>query len=267
MFDTVTPEHTVHRHRSLFLSDLHLGSVGSRADLLLKFLKQNTADAYILVGDILDIDHHAVARWSPAHQAVVDHLCARKNAGADIVYVRGNHDPNPANAPIGQRLPVEAADHAVHVGPDGQRYLVVHGDAQDSRILRSTSLRHVGAKMDYGLRVLDRMISGLFLAARPERRSAIAFLLSWANWGLYPSRAHERRLIDLARAGGFDGVICGHFHMARLHDRYGLTYANCGDWVDSFTALAADHTGRLHLLGGRASYARTVRASFQAELA
>ena len=93
------------------------------------------------------------------------------------------------------------------------------------------------------------------------RRSPIRFaeippqfiqaLLSWVNSALSFGHGHERRLVSLARARGHDGVICGHFHLAGLHHNHGLLYANCGDWVDSFTAIAEDHMGRLSVIGGR----------------
>jgi UDP-2,3-diacylglucosamine pyrophosphatase LpxH len=243
----------------LFLSDLHLGAIGSRADLVMKFLKRNVADTYMLVGDILDIGHPFLPHWTPNQQAVIDHLRARQAEGARLVYVRGNHDPEPDHAPEGKRLPVAAVTEAEHVGPDGRRYLVVHGDGQDVQTFQNLFLRRFASQMDQGLRRLDHLISRYVYDRGPERRSVIEFVLSCVNWGMYPNRSYEERLVALARAGGYDGVICGHFHMAELHDRHGLVYANCGDWMDSFTALAADHHGRLHLLGGRNAFAGVMR--------
>jgi UDP-2,3-diacylglucosamine pyrophosphatase LpxH len=260
-------EPAIHHHRSLFLSDMHLGSSGSRADLVLAFLKRNLAQNYVLVGDITDLGQTILSHWSPADQAVIDHLRARKVAGAELIYVRGNHDPDPEDGPADRQLPVCAVDHAIHVAADGRRYLVVHGDAQDTRLFQALVLTRLGSQIDRALRALDNLIGRYLHNPGPHRRSVIETVLSWVNWGLYPSRAHERRLVDLARERGFDGVICGHFHKAELHKRHGLIYANCGDWLDSFTALAADQTGHLHLLGGRQALASAARPTFQMGMA
>ncbi len=246
-----------HSHRSLFLSDLHLGALGCRADLVLRFLRRNRARTYVLAGDILDIWHPVVPLWTATQQAVVDHLAARARQGARLVYVRGNHDPAPDTAPLLRRLPVEAAAEAVHEAADGRRYLVVHGDGADAMLFRSNLLRRFGTHLDTGLRGTDRWLRRLAARAdRPERRSAIEWGLSRFNAAMYPRRGHERRLVALARARGLDGVICGHFHLPALHEDHGLVYANCGDWMDSFSAIAEDSAGRLRLLGGRAAMAR-----------
>lgn len=250
------PETTPIHHRSLFLSDLHLGAYGCRADLILHFLQRNTADIYVLVGDILDIWHAVLPEWSWRHQEVIEHLRRRHAEGARIVYVCGNHDIAPDTAPDSKRLPVPALMQAVHHGADGKRYLVVHGDGQDNRVLRFHILTRLGTWVDRGLRSIDLWLEHFVARSSPERRSAIEWVLATVNGWFYPDRAHEQRLVALAAAQGLDGVICGHFHMAELHDQHSLVYANCGDWMDSFTAVAEDHAGLLRMLGGRKALAR-----------
>ena len=249
----------IQRHRSLFLSDLHLGSMACRADLVLRFLQQNQAEHYVLVGDILDIWGPIPAHWSAAAQQVIDHLHARHGDGARVSYIIGNHDPRPATAPLARQAPVPAVQEIEHSAADGRRYLVLHGDCQDNRVFQAHLLTRLGTLIDRSLRRVDHWLSRLSWQAGPERRSAIEWLLSCINAALYPARRHERRLVDLARRRGFDGVICGHFHLAALHQDHGLIYANCGDWIDSFTALAEDFDGRLGLLGGRVALAEPRR--------
>jgi hypothetical protein len=118
----------IQRHRSLFLSDLHLGSMACRADLVLRFLQQNQAEHYVLVGDILDIWGPIPAHWSAAAQQVIDHLHARHGDGARVSYIIGNHDPRPATAPLARQAPVPAVQEIEHSAADGRRYLVLHGD-------------------------------------------------------------------------------------------------------------------------------------------
>lgn len=240
----------IRRHRSLFLSDLHLGAVGARPDLALRFLERNKADTYVLVGDILDLG----VPFSPARasscDAVIEHLRRRHAEGARLIYLVGNHDPAPAIAPAHRRLPVEPIGEIVHVTADGRRYLVVHGDCEDRAFIRSHLLTRFGTYLES----LARLLCGMFVPneERPAKCGRVDRLFGALNAVLHLGRGHERRLVELARQRGVDGVICGHYHMAGLHDRYGLVYANCGDWVTSITCLTEDYSGRLHLVDGRA---------------
>jgi UDP-2,3-diacylglucosamine pyrophosphatase LpxH len=252
------------RWRTLFLSDLHLGALGCRADLLLGFLASNRAETYVLAGDVLDLWQPLLPHWTEADQAVVDHLEARRAEGARMIYLRGNHDPDPSAAPEGRRLTVEAVEELEFAAADGRCYLVLHGDAIDSRLFRQHAMTRLGSRIDHALRRTDRMLARLRRQSRGEARTAIEAAMAQVNAALYAGRSHERRLVAMARARGMDGVICGHFHIAGLHDDHGLIYANCGDWVDSFTALAEGDDGRLCLLGGRAEAAQLAEAAVSA---
>ncbi|WP_333828476.1 UDP-2,3-diacylglucosamine diphosphatase [Pararhodobacter sp.] len=236
--------------RTLFLSDLHLGALGSRSDLVLDFLQRHPARTYVLVGDVLDLWQPLLPHWTPADQAVIDHLNQRWKSGARLVYVRGNHDPDPACAPDHARLAVTPVPSYRHRAGDGRRYLVVHGDEADSRLIRTHLMTRLGSRIDHALRRLDQRLRRIG-RSHDAPRSTVEWLIKAANGMAYAGRSHERRMVEMARAEGVDGVICGHFHIAGLHDRFGLTYANCGDWVDSMTALEDSGDGVLRLLGGR----------------
>lgn len=245
------------RHLCLFLSDLHLGAIGCRADLLLDFLNANMAETYYLVGDVLDLWSPLLPFWTDGHQAVLDHLTGRESDGAAIIYLPGNHDPHATPAPQGRQLPPPSPPALVHHAANGRRYLITHGDVIDGRLIRHHAMTRFGSRIDHGLRLIDRMLARMRRNLSPDRRSLIEFLITSVNTLMYLGRGHERQLVALARADGVDGVICGHFHIAALHDDHGLTYANCGDWVDSFTALAEGFDGRLHIVGGRTALAAT----------
>lgn len=240
-------------HRALFLSDLHLGSLGCRADLVLEFLHRNTAPIIYLVGDILDIWHPLRVHWTATHDAIIDHLCHQAKAGVQLVYLVGNHDAEMRRDVSRHLLPAEIADDVVHETATGQRFLVLHGDICDARVLRWHICTRIGSRVDSLLRMTDAALRSLGRRVKPEERSFIQALLAWVSSALSYGHGHEKRLVALARAGGHDGVICGHFHLASVHNNHGLTYANCGDWVDSFTAIAEDHAGRLSVVGGRAT--------------
>jgi UDP-2,3-diacylglucosamine pyrophosphatase LpxH len=250
--------------RTLFLSDLHLGALGARADRLVDFLRATPADTYVLVGDVLDLWQPLLPNWGRDDQAVVDHLCGRLRDGARIVYLVGNHDPVPGRAPAGRRLPVAPLAEIVHEAADGRRFLVLHGDVVDSRLVRAHVVTRLGSRIDHTLRRADRMLGALRRRTSGEARTTIGWLIGSVNDILYARRSHERRLVALARARGLDGVICGHFHIAGLHEAHGLIYANCGDWVDSFTALGERHDGTLcllaHALGAAEAHGQPVLA-------
>lgn len=238
--------------RTLFISDLHLGALSAQPALVLRFLQSHPADTYILIGDILDLWHPLLPHWTPADQAVIDHLQARARAGARLVYIRGNHDPDPAQIPAHARLDAEYMPAHIHKTVQGKRYLVVHGDEADSRLIRAHLMTRIGSLIDHSLRRCDRLLRRVS-RRQPQARGLVDWLLATSSALRYRGRAYERRMVDLARAQGVDGVICGHFHIAALHDHFGLTYANCGDWVDSMTALEDPGCGNLRHLGGRAT--------------
>lgn len=251
------------RLRTLFLSDLHLGALGCKADLILAFLRDHPAETYVLAGDILDLWQPLLPHWTARDQAVVDHLRAEAAAGARLIVLRGNHDPEPDAAPAGQQIASGGVmERIIHTAADERRYLVLHGDQVDARWLRAHVFTRLGSRIDHLLRRLDRGLKGWRRRSAPEARSLIEALLSGVNRIAYARRQHERRLVALARMAGVDGVICGHFHLPALHQDHGLIYGNCGDWVDSFTALAETPDGDLRLLAAVAERAPKTAEQF-----
>lgn len=243
------------QHRALFLSDLHLGALGCRADLILDFMRKNSAPVIYLVGDILDIWHPLHLHWTSTHDAVLSLLSERARTGTRLVYLIGNHDTALRYSPPPIVLQAELAERTTHETASGQRLLVLHGDACDSRVLRWHICTRIGSRLDAVLRRTDQGLRRFGRSLAPQERSLIETVLSWINAAMAMGHGHERRLVALARATGHDGVVCGHFHLADLHRRHGLTYANCGDWVDSFTAIAEADDGSLTILGGREAIA------------
>jgi UDP-2,3-diacylglucosamine pyrophosphatase LpxH len=242
------------RFRSLFLSDLHLGAPGCRAEAILEFLQGHDADTIYLVGDTFDLWDPLFTHWGEAEHRIVALLAARVAAGRRVVCLVGNHDraliaPSGRNRPEVGGLAAEILPDLVHVAGDGRRYLVLHGDICDARVLRFHIWTRLGSRADSLLRLADKVLRRLRPALAPEARGPLEMLIHGLNDILYRNRRHERRLVALARAMGCDGVICGHFHIAALHDDHGLRYANCGDWTDSCTALAEAPDGTLALIG------------------
>jgi UDP-2,3-diacylglucosamine pyrophosphatase LpxH len=236
------------RHRALFMSDLHLGARGCRADEILDFLTANDAETLYLIGDVLDIWHPISAHWTETHDRILSLVLSRAQAGMRIFYLVGNHDRAMRRYPRARNRGIEIAERTVHQTASGEEFLVLHGDICDARLLRWHLFTRIGTKADHILRGFDTWLKKRRSSARDGERSLIESALGWVNAILAHGTRYEVRLTELARRGGHTGVICGHFHKPQIHDRHGLIYANCGDWLDSFTAIAEDPDGSLRLI-------------------
>lgn len=232
--------------RSLFLSDLHLGARASRPGHVLDFLRGIEAETIYLVGDIFDIWHGGRVHWSDAHDAVLTDLRARARDGTRIVYLPGNHDAA-MRAPDANMDGWELREAVVHKAADGRRYLVLHGDQCDPRFLRWHFMTRLGSRLDALLRQVDDW-QRKRCDIDPDERSPAQRVIDRANQVMAMGDRFERRLIKLAQASGTMGVICGHSHKPALRQHGELVYANCGDWIDSLTALAEESRGTLRLL-------------------
>ena len=237
------------RYRSLFLSDLHLGARGCRAAEILDFLEGVEADTIYLVGDILDVWHPGKLHWGGLQDAIWTELGNRSATGTRVIYLPGNHDAPLREIATDRFDRFELADSLTHVAADGTRYLVLHGDQVDARIFRFHIMTRIGSRLDAALRGVDH-------ALRRLRPSAKRGVFEWAICGVNAlmmlGNGFEKRLVAMAVATGHGGVICGHFHKAALRQSGPITYANCGDWVDSRTALVETFDGALQLVEWRA---------------
>ena len=236
--------------RSLFLSDIHLGTRACQADQLLDFLREYSADNTFLIGDI--VDFWAMSRsihWTPAQNTVVQKLLRRARHGERVVFIPGNHDEalrNYCGIVFGD---IEVVDELVHETADGRRYLLIHGDVFD-QVTRHHRWVAVLGDMAYDLLVrLNHVFSWL------RRKAGIPGYWSLAGYAKRKVKTALNFIFDFeesavrhARERGLDGVICGHIHWATIRDFDGATYVNCGDWVDSCTAIVEHMDGRLELI-------------------
>ena len=239
----------VDRHRTIWLSDIHLGSRDCRIELLLDFLERNSCEQLYLVGDIVDVKRlRRSFFWPKSHTDALQRILAMARAGTRVVFVPGNHDDDFrafAGSPLG---PVEVKRQAVHRTADGRRLLVLHGDEFDSA-LRCSALASLIGCAAYGLLLgLNRAshrINSLF--GRPYWSLAQAVKMRIGKAARYVER-FESACLQAAREAGVDGVVCGHIHRAALIEREGLLYCNDGDWVESCTALIESARGELSLV-------------------
>lgn len=239
----------VRHYRSVFISDVHLGTRGCQAELLLDFIRHVECDTLYLVGDIIDgWKLKSGWYWPQAHNDVVQKILRMARKGVKVIYVPGNHDEVVRDF-IGVHFGgVVVARDAIHEMADGRRFLVTHGDEFDGVVQHARWLAFVG---DYAYRAL-LLTNTLF--NRVRRRlgfgywSLSAFLKAKVKNALQFVENYESAVADEARRRGVDGVICGHIHKAEMRDINGITYINDGDWVESCTALAERPDGSLELL-------------------
>jgi UDP-2,3-diacylglucosamine pyrophosphatase LpxH len=236
-------------YRTLFISDVHLGTRGCQADKLLDFLRWHEADTVYLVGDIVDgWALRSFWYWPQAHNDVVQKLLRKGRKGARLIYIPGNHDEFLRGYYGTHFGGIEVVENAVHEGVDGKRYLVVHGDIFDLVVTQARWLALLGDKA-YGFAIT---LNRRFNACRRVFGAPYWSLSKWAKHKVKNAvnfiGAFEKALTVEAQKHGADGVICGHIHTPALHDDFGLRYVNCGDWVESCTAVAEHIDGKFEII-------------------
>ena len=240
-------------YRSIFISDIHLGSRGCKAELLLDFLKHNSSCNLYLVGDIVDgwrLKQNWY--WPDTHSDILRRVLKTAKKGTEVFYIAGNHDealrkwlhyiPNLGNLTFSNR--------EIYIGLDDKQYLVIHGDMFDSLMQVSSGrlLMHIGDRLyDIIIRINDywamiRSYMGLPYWSiskwiKQNTKQAVGYILNF-----------EKLLADYCKTKGYDGIICGHIHTAEIRDIDGVIYMNDGDWVESCTALVENWDGTWEII-------------------
>ena len=236
-------------HRTIFISDVHLGTRGCKAEMLLDFLRKNSCHTLFLVGDI--VDGWQLKRrwfWPEAHSEVVHEILRKVDEGTRVIFVPGNHDEFLRGYYGTHFGGIDVVESTIHETADGRRLLVIHGDAYDGvvkyarwlallgdwaynlMIWLNTHFNHIRRRLGYPYWSLSAYLKG-------KVKNAVEFI------GDY-----ERTVAEEARRRGVDGIVCGHIHKAEMRMIDGILYCNDGDWVESCTALVEHLDGRLEIL-------------------
>jgi UDP-2,3-diacylglucosamine pyrophosphatase LpxH len=248
--------------RTVWLSDIHLGSRECRVNLLLDFLRHTRCEQLYLVGDIIDLEHlRKELYWPASHTEALRLLLKKSQEGTRIVYLPGNHDHD-LHAMAGVKFGnIEIASQAIHTTRDGRRLLVTHGDQFDTVVRRPSLGVWLGGFACRRLLTLNRFSHWLHdLFDLPYWSLAQHLKTRFPGAQRYVER-FQNATLAAARAAQVDGVICGHIHRADLRTVDGLTYCNDGDWVESCTALVEDARGELSLLRWRPTAATIAAAA------
>lgn len=238
-------------YKSIFISDLHLGTRGCKADELCAFLKTNTSENLFLVGDIVD-GWRLRKRWyfPQSHANVIRRILTAAKRGTNVHYILGNHDEVLRkflhyDIDIGR---IKVSNREDYVGANGKRYLIIHGDFFDKIMLDKKWLMHIG----------DTLYD--FLIWMNTKFNTVRGWLGMDYWSLSKWLKHntkealnfiykfEEHVADYCEAKGYDGIICGHIHTACIKNINGIEYMNDGDWVESMTALVEHEDGRWEII-------------------
>ncbi len=239
-----------HKVRSLFLSDIHLGTRACHAEELLSLLKAYDCESLFLLGDI--IDFWALGRgiyWPTLHNTVVQKILRKARHGVHVLLIPGNHDETLREYVGSSFGDIAVMREHIYTAADGKRYALLHGDEHMRTVAYQRWLSLLGDAMYNTLIGLNRALS------RARRIFGIGGRWSPAEYAKNNVQRAARFIADFERSmahegkrRGLDGVICGHIHTPALKTVEGITYINCGDWIDNCTAVVEHHDGRMQLV-------------------
>ena len=239
----------MHAYRTIWISDLHLGTRGCKAEFLLDFLRDTEAETIYLVGDIIDGWRLKKSwYWPQTHNDVIQKILRKVRKGTRVIYVPGNHDEWLRDFTQLQFGGVEVMEDAIHVTADGRRLLVVHGDVFDAVVMHARWLALLGDGAYTATLWLNRHFNMVRRRLGYPYWSLSAYLKRRVKNAVQYITSFGEAVADEARRRGVEGVVCGHIHHAELREIGDILYCNSGDWVESCTALVEHFDGRLEIL-------------------
>jgi UDP-2,3-diacylglucosamine pyrophosphatase LpxH len=245
----MTPAPRPRRYRTIWISDIHLGTRGCKADALLDFLRLTESDTLYLVGDI--VDGWQLKRswyWRQSHNDVVQKLLRKARKGTRVVYIPGNHDEALRDFTALHFGGIVVEAEAIHTLADGRRLLVLHGDQFDAVVQSAKWLALLGdVAYDIAL-ALNTLFNRLRQRLGLSYWSLSAYLKHRVKNAVAYIGAFEDAVAAEARRRGVEGVVCGHIHHPEIRTIDGILYCNDGDWVESCSALVEHPDGRLEVL-------------------
>ncbi len=236
------------RSRTGWISDVHLGTRGSKAEALLQFLREHEFETLYVVGDLIDVwQLRRGIFWPQAHNDVIQKLLRAGRKGTRIIYIPGNHDEFVAGF-FGDFGAVAIEPRAIHTTADGRRLLVIHGHELDTVIQNIKWLAHLG---DFGYQLLlrlNRPLNAIRRGLGMDYWSLSAYAKQTVKSAVNFIGKFEQAIVRFSREDKVDGVICGHIHSPAIREIGGVAYYNCGDWVESNSALIENFDGEIALL-------------------
>jgi UDP-2,3-diacylglucosamine pyrophosphatase LpxH len=237
------------KYKSVFISDIHLGTRGSKSELLLEFLKDVECDNLFLVGDILDGWRLKKGwYWPESHSTVIQKILRMARKGTRVVYIPGNHDEFMRNFLEHSFGNIELHNEVEYTALNGKTYIIIHGDKFDIVTMNMKWLSYLGDWAYTSLLNINTMIHWI----RSYLRLPYWSLSKWAKHKVKEAvnfiGNYEYSLANYARIKHADGIICGHIHSANMDVIENIEYKNCGDFVESCTALVEHVNGTWELM-------------------
>jgi UDP-2,3-diacylglucosamine pyrophosphatase LpxH len=237
------------QYRTIWISDVHLGTRGCNAEVLIDFLDHVDSETLYLVGDM--IDGWRLKKkfyWPASHNDVVWRILKRAKRGQQVVYIPGNHDEVMRQWCGLDFGGVAIRRRAIHHTADGRRLLVLHGDEFDAITLAHRWLAHVGDAAYHAVMFLNRGVNAWRRAFDMPYWSLSKYAKAKVKKSVEFISGYEEVIAQAAAAEGVDGVVCGHIHTAEMRRIAGVDYYNDGDWVEGCNALVEHFDGRMELL-------------------
>lgn len=237
--------------KTIFLSDVHLGSLGCKADYLLEFLDRYEADRYYLVGDIIDGWRiRSKFYWPESHSKVIKKILDLSTQGKKIIWILGNHDEflRPYleyGLSFGN---IEVLNEDEYVTAKGLKLWIVHGDGFDIVIRNAKWLGFLGDR-GYVFLIWVNNHFNRFRNCLGFKYWSLSNYVKTKTKQIVKFMAEYSKLVSSeCKDGGYDGVICGHIHNSEIDTLDGILYCNTGDWVESCTAIIEKSDGELELV-------------------
>ncbi len=236
------------QYRTGWISDVHLGTRGSRADALLHFLRAYEFETLYVVGDLIDVwSLRRGIYWPQSHNDVIQKLLRAGRKGTRVIYIPGNHDEFISGF-LGHFGAVEIVPRAIHTTADGRRLLIMHGHELDAVVQNARWLAFAGdigyqllLKLNTPVHYLRQFLGlgywSLSAAVKKSVKEAVSFV-----------GAFEQGIVRFAQEDHVEGVVCGHIHAPVIRTIDSVAYYNSGDWVESTSALVEDFDGKIELI-------------------
>lgn len=235
--------------RTVWVSDIHLGTAGCQADLLCDFLHSIECETLYLVGDI--VDGWRLRKgwyWPDQHNEVIRRVLKMAHRGTRVIYIPGNHDEmfrDYAGLSFGG---VEVQLEAIHTTADGRNLLVTHGDAFDGIVLYARWLAFLGDQAYTLLLKANIILNAVRRKFNMPYWSLSSYLKMRVKNAVQFIGKYEEVVAREAAQRGVEGVVCGHIHSAEIREFGSITYYNDGDWVESCTALTEAKDGTMSII-------------------
>ncbi len=237
------------QYRTIWISDVHLGTIGCQANYLLDFLKHNEAHTFYLVGDMIDGWRLKKSwYWPQAHNDVIQKILRKVRKGAEVFYIPGNHDEM-ARQFIGMTFgEIQIREDMIHITAKGKKLWITHGDIFDSVMQYAKWLAYLGDNLYTLILSVNRYFNYIRIKCGFQYWSLSQYLKTKVKNAVNFITDFEVLMIREAKNRKCDGVVCGHIHKAEIRLIDGLLYCNDGDWVESMSALVETLDGELQIV-------------------